>query len=138
MNRSPDRGPAGLKLLEYEMPGGWVVLAGRTDRDNDLLSIKLARPNDYWFHVKGLAGSHVVLRVPPAADPPGAILKAAAAIAAWHSKKRASRSVAVSYTRARFVTKPRGAPPGTVEIRKEKVLLVRPALPTAEDTEAPI
>ena len=55
-------------------------------------------------------------------------IAAAAAVAAWHSKKREARQVAVSATRARYVTKPRGAPAGTVTIRKEKVLMVRPAL----------
>ena len=54
---------------------------------------------------------------------------AAAAVAAWHSRKRESKQVAVSCTRARYVTKPRGAKPGTVEIRKDKVLKVRPAIP---------
>lgn len=117
------------KLYEYELPGGWIVIAGRGDQDNDHLSIKLAKPNDYWFHVRGMPGSHVILRVPSGQDPDKETIKAAAAVAAWHSKKRESNSVAVSCTQARYVTKPRGAKPGTVEIRKEKVLKVRPAVP---------
>ena len=117
------------KIWRYELPGGWVVLAGRNDQDNDYLSIKMAKANDYWFHVKGLPGSHVILQVPAGEEPDNGTVKAAAAVAAWHSKKRESKQVAVSCTRARFVTKPRGAQPGTVEIRKEKVLKVRPALP---------
>jgi predicted ribosome quality control (RQC) complex YloA/Tae2 family protein len=108
------------------------VLAGRNDRDNDHLSLKTAKANDYWFHVKGLPGSHVLLQVPAGTEPDRATLKAAAAVAAWHSRKREAKQVAVSYTRARFVTKPRGAKPGTVEIRKDKVLTVRPALPEDE------
>ncbi len=117
------------KLWQYELPGGWIVLAGRTDLDNDRLSIRLAKANDWWFHVRGLPGSHVILRVPAGEEPDNATVRAAAAVAAWHSRKRESREVAVSATRARYVTKPRGAKPGTVEIRKEKVLKVRPALP---------
>ena len=117
------------KLFSYELPGGWTVLAGRTDQDNDRLSLKIAKANDWWFHVKGLPGSHVVLQVPAGEEPDNATLKAAAAIAAWHSKKREARQVAVSCTQARYVTKPRGAKPGIVEIRKEKVLNVRPAVP---------
>jgi len=105
------------------------VLAGRNDQDNDTLSIKLAKPNDWWFHVRGMPGSHVLLRVPAGEEPDNATVKAAAAVAAWHSKKRESNMVAVSGTRARYVTKPRGAKPGTVEIRKEKVFKVRPAIP---------
>ena len=126
----PDRQPP--KLTEYELPGGWIVLAGHSDRDNDALSIKLANPNDWWFHVRGMPGSHVILRVPQGEEPDNATVKAAAAIAAWHSRKREAKQVGVSATRARFVTKPRGAKPGTVEIRKEKVLKVRPAIPSPE------
>ena len=117
------------RIWRYELPDGWIVLAGRNDQDNDQLSLKIAKANDYWFHVKGLPGSHVVLQVPAGEQPDNNTLKAAAAVAAWHSKKRESRQVAVSCTLARFVTKPRGAKPGTVEIRKEKVLKVRPAIP---------
>ncbi len=120
------------KLWQYELPGGWVVLAGRNDQDNDYLSIKMARANDYWFHVRGMPGSHVVLRVPDGQSPDNQTLKAAAAVAAWHSKKRESNSVPVSCTQAKNVSKPRGAKPGTVTIRKEKVLKVRPAIPAVE------
>lgn len=117
------------RLWRYTLPGGWIVLAGRTDQDNDRLSLKIARANDWWFHVRGLPGSHVVLQVPAGEEPDNETIKAAAAIAAWHSRKRESTQVSVSATRARFVTKPRGAPAGTVEIRKEKTLVVRPAVP---------
>ena len=124
-----DRRPPAPRLYEYVLPGGWVVLAGRTDEDNECLSLQLARPNDWWFHVRGLPGSHVVLRVPEDAEPDRATVRAAAAVAAWHSRKRAAREVAVSYTRARYVSKARGTPPGTVQIRRETVLMVRPQLP---------
>lgn len=114
-------------MIEYALPGGWTVLVGRTDADNDRLSLEIARPNDWWFHVRGMPGSHVVLRAREDAEPDRRTLERAAAIAAWHSKARAGGVVAVSCTRARYVSKPRGAKPGTVEIRKESVLKVRPA-----------
>lgn len=129
MSRPPRPEKVAPKIWRYELPDGWIVLAGRNDQDNDHLSLKIAKANDYWFHVKGLPGSHVVLQVSAGEQPANNILKAAAAIAAWHSKKRESKQVAVSCTQARYVTKPRGAKPGTVEIRKEKVLKVRPAIP---------
>jgi predicted ribosome quality control (RQC) complex YloA/Tae2 family protein len=120
------------RLYEYDLPGGWRVLAGRTDADNEHLSLRIAEPNDWWFHVRGTSGSHVVLRARPDEEPDRRTLERAAAIAAWHSKARTGGVVPVSCTLARHVTKPRGAPQGTVSIRKEKVLKVRPALPTAE------
>jgi predicted ribosome quality control (RQC) complex YloA/Tae2 family protein len=126
--------PAAPKMFEYRLPGDYQVLAGRTDSDNDQLSLKLARPNDWWFHVRGMPGSHVVLRAKPGQDPDRETLKRAAAIAAWHSKARAGGVVAVSGTQARFVTKPKGARPGTVQIRREMVFKVRPALPGQEGT----
>lgn len=125
------KGPVEPDLRRYELPGGWVVLVGKTDADNDRLSLKIARPHDWWFHVRGMPGSHVVLQVLEGEAPGADALKAAAAIAAWHSKAREGGVVAVSCTQARYVTKPRGAKPGTVEIRRETVLKVRPGLPAA-------
>ncbi len=128
-DRPGRRPPAPPALYEYDLPGGWQVLAGRTDADNDRLSLKIARANDWWFHVRGMPGSHVVLVARDDADPDRATLEAAAAIAAHHSKARSGGVVAVSCTRAKYVSKPRGAKPGTVSIRKETVLKVRPGLP---------
>jgi predicted ribosome quality control (RQC) complex YloA/Tae2 family protein len=124
---APYEAPGDLRV--FNLPGGWTVLAGKTDSANDRLSLKLAGPNDWWFHVRGMPGSHVLLRVPPGAEPQRAVLKQAAAIAAYHSKARTGGVVAVSGTRARFVTKPPGAKPGTVAIRRETIFKVRPALP---------
>jgi predicted ribosome quality control (RQC) complex YloA/Tae2 family protein len=120
-----------FRLIEYRLPGDWQVLVGRTDADNDHLSLRLARPSDWWFHVRGMPGSHVVLQSRPGAEPDRDTLKRAAAIAAYHSKARAAGMVAVSCTRVRYVTKPSGAPVGTVQIRKETVLKVRPTLAEA-------
>lgn len=120
------------RLYQYRLPGDWTVLAGRTDADNDALSITLAAPDDWWFHVRGVPGSHVVLRAKPGQDPDRETLRLAAAIAAYHSKARNAGVVPVACTQARYVTKPRGAKPGTVQIRKEALLKVRPALPAQD------
>jgi predicted ribosome quality control (RQC) complex YloA/Tae2 family protein len=121
-NRQPD-------AYEYELPGGYQVLAGKTDAENDFLSIKFAAPNDYWFHVRGMPGSHVILSLGEKEEPAKDIIKQAAAVAAYHSKARSGGVVPVSCTRAKHVTKSRGDKPGTVHIRKEIVLKVRPAVP---------
>lgn len=123
------------RLLHYTLPGGWTVLVGRTDADNDQLSLHIAKPNDWWFHIRGMPGSHVVLLARSGADPDRATLKRAAAIAAYHSKARTAGLVAVSCTRARYVTKPRDAPAGTVHIRKETVLKVRPEVSQVTATD---
>jgi predicted ribosome quality control (RQC) complex YloA/Tae2 family protein len=115
--------------FEYTLPGGWIILAGRTDADNERLSLRVARADDWWFHIRGMPGSHVILQGPPGEEADRETLKRAAAVAAYHSKAREGGDVAVSCTRARYVTKPSGAKVGTVQIRKESVLKVRPAIP---------
>ncbi len=117
-----------IKAWEYTLPGGFRVLAGKTDADDDRLSIKMARANDYWFHVKGMPGSHVVLFVEDV-EPDRKTLEGAAAIAAYHSKARGGGTTPVSMTLGQYVSKPRGAKPGTVQIRKEKTLKVKPGIP---------
>jgi predicted ribosome quality control (RQC) complex YloA/Tae2 family protein len=121
--------PAQPEVWTYTLPGGWMVRAGKSDLDNDLLSLRCARPKDLWFHVHGVPGSHVLLSVPEGEVPSAAIVKQAAAVAAWHSKARQAGVVPVSCTEARNVSKPRGAKPGSVVICREKTIKVRPALP---------
>src|SRR5262249_48027553 len=120
-----------VRVFEYALSGGWKVLAGRTDEDNDRLSLKIARANDWWFHVHGMPGSHVILAGADGEEPDRQTLKAAAAIAAYHSKAREAGVVPVSCTQAKNVSKPHGAKPGTVTIRKEIVLKVRPSIADA-------
>ncbi|MFC1494095.1 NFACT RNA binding domain-containing protein [Thermodesulfobacteriota bacterium] len=116
-------------IIEYTLSGGWTVLAGKTDADNDYLSLKMAKPNDYWFHVRGMPGSHVVLRGKKGEDPGKSVLKEAASIAAYHSKAKNGGVTPVSCTQAKYVSKPGGTKSGTVTIRKESVLKVRPGIP---------
>ena len=120
------------RMWQYTLSDGSRVMAGKTDADNDRLSLQVAAPNDWWFHVRGMPGSHVILKVGARREAGRDILKQAAAIAAYHSKARNGGVVTVSATRARYVSKPRGAKPGSVRIRKEQVLKVRPALPQTE------
>ncbi|MBN2706602.1 MAG: DUF814 domain-containing protein [Deltaproteobacteria bacterium] len=123
--------PEKPKFYEYRPAAGWLILAGRSDRDNDYLSLKVARPQDWWFHVRGMPGSHVLLQAldQNQGEPERRLLEQAAAVAAWHSKARNGGVVAVSGCKAGMVGKPRGAKPGTVSVRRETVFKVRPALP---------
>ena len=121
---------AQLDAWEHQLDGGWTVLAGRTDRDKRPVEPARRAAERLWFHVKGMPGSHVVLRT-EGRDPDRTTLEAAAAVAAYYSKARSGGVVAVNGCLARFVSKPRGAKPGTVEIRKDRVFKVRPRLPDA-------
>ena len=123
------RQPPPTVVYQYELSEGWIAQAGRTDADNDRLSLALAAPDDWWFHAHGFPGSHVLLRARPGLEPSRDVLKEAAAIAAYHSKAREAGVVPVVATLARHVSKPKDAKAGTVTIRKELILKVRPGLP---------
>lgn len=122
----PRAQPLPSDVVQYRLPGGWTVLAGKTDDANEYLSLTLARPNDLWFHIHGMSGSHVLLRARTGAAPDRSTIDCAAGIAAYHSKARSAGTVSVSCTEARHVAKPRGAKRGTVTIKQEKMLKVRP------------
>ena len=117
---------AGGKIIEYQLPGDWTLLVGGSAGDNDYLSTELAEPDDWWFHVDGVPGAHVLLRARPDQEPSRETLEQAAAVAAYHSKARSAGTVPVHCTRARYVSKARGADAGTVEVARGKTLKVRP------------
>ncbi len=109
---------------------GYEVLIGKGDAENDELTFALAAPEDFWLHVAGgVPGSHIVVRNPEKRDAlPRAVLARAAELAAWHSKARAARRVDVHLCRVADVSKPRGAPPGQVELRRwERMRVCRDA-----------
>lgn len=98
---------------------GFEILVGQSARDNDRLTFSVADPQDLWLHVAGTPGSHVLIRNPTSADVPRPVVKRAAELAAFHSKARAAGGkVPVHVCRACDVRKPRGARPGTVELRR--------------------
>jgi predicted ribosome quality control (RQC) complex YloA/Tae2 family protein len=121
----PSPGRAGWLTLELE---GYEILVGRSARDNDELTFRVARPRDLWLHAAGHAGSHVVIRLPDGADgAPRSVIEKAAALAAWHSKARNARGkVEVHLCRAADIRKPRGAAAGSVELRRWEAVKVYP------------
>ncbi len=129
--RSTDKHAAAPSLFRvFRVAGGFEVWAGKSSENNDLLTTKHARPNDWWFHARGSSGSHVILRVGTGKGTPGRqALEEAAAIAAYYSKMKHARNVPVVMTLRKYVRKPKGAPPGTVVVEREKLLFVQPGLP---------
>jgi predicted ribosome quality control (RQC) complex YloA/Tae2 family protein len=121
------------RRLEVE---GFAVLVGKGDAENDRLTFEIADPRDWWLHVAGHSGSHVVVRNPDElAALPRPVLERAAELAAWHSKARGTGKVEVHVCRVADVSKPRGAPPGTVRLRRWTGLRVYPREQDAEDTK---
>ena len=123
--------PPTVSFWKYDLGGGWEAWAGKTAEDNDLLSLRVAAPEDFWFHICGMSGSHVLLKAvsDDAGESTRELREKAAAVAAYHSKARNAGNVSVSCTRAKFVGKPTGAHAGLVEIRQETNLKVKPSIP---------
>jgi len=115
----------GYRAVEIE---GFDVLVGKGDLENDRLTFTIAEPRDFWFHVAGPAGSHVVVRNPLDLDElPRAVIERAAELAAWHSKARGSRGkVEVHVCRVADVRKPRGFDAGQVALRRWDSIRVYP------------
>ncbi len=115
----------GFRAVECE---GFEILVGKGDEENDRLTFGLAEFRDFWLHVSGPAGSHVVVRNPSNLDElPRAVLERAAELAAWHSKARGARGkVEVHVCRVGDVRKPRGFPPGQVLLKRWDVVKVYP------------
>lgn len=118
--------------VRWTLPGGWILMAGRSGAENDFLTTRIARPEDLWFHVANLPGSHVVLRSPDgrgSTPPPEPLVERAASLAAWLSRARAQASVEVRYTERKRVRKPRKAPAGSVVMDQSRSILVKPTPP---------
>lgn len=124
----------GYRALEI---GGFEVLVGKGDRDNDHLTFAVAEPLDFWLHVAGFAGSHVVVRNPERLpELPREVLERAAELAAFHSKARGARGkLEVHVCRVADVKKRRGAPAGEVQLKRWDALRVYAREPTAPDPD---
>lgn len=108
---------------------GYELWIGKNASSNDELTSR-AHKEDVWMHARGYPGSHLVIRMNRSREnPPREILMKAASYAAYYSQARGSSMVPVSYTRKKFVRKPKGADPGQVVMDREDVLLVAPEKP---------
>ncbi len=122
------------RFRRFEVAGGIEVYAGKNAANNDELTVRFARPNDYWLHARGTSGSHVVMRWNDTkTKPPKDALRQAASIAAYYSGARGAKMVPVAYTLKKHVRKPRGAAPGAVVMEREEVIMAEPRLPAGEE-----
>lgn len=121
---TPDRS----KPLRFLSTEGFAILVGRNARQNEIVTFDEAGPDDLWLHVRNVPGSHVVIRNggQPVSEE---TTQAAAQLAAYYSRLRNERGVAVAVTRRRFVSRAPGGRPGLVHMRNEETLLVEGVLP---------
>lgn len=121
IRKRPEKGKGKTKNppLHYRTQDGYDIYVGRNNLQNEELTHKFATGNDWWFHAKGVPGSHVVVKASfenPATewDMPDEVFEAAAALAAIYSKNKDQEKVEVDYLRKKHVKRPAGGEAGFV------------------------
>lgn len=116
---------AASKPMHFVSSTGADIYVGKNNRQNDELTLRFASPNDIWMHTKNIPGSHVIVK--GASEQDTATMTEAALLAAYYSRARGSKNVAVDYTPRKYVKKPAGAKPGMVIYTTNKTAYVTPS-----------
>lgn len=102
------------KPFHYISSDGFHMYVGKNNFQNDELTFKFATGNDWWFHAKGMSGSHVIVKVEGADELPDRTFEEAGRLAAYYSKGREQEKVEIDYIQKKHIKKPAGAAPGFV------------------------
>lgn len=117
-------------FLEYRTSGGYKVICGKNNMQNEQITFKMAEKTDYWFHAKNVPGSHVLMMC-AGEEPDAKDFTEAAEIAALNSKAE-GENIAVDYTYAKNVKKPPSSKPGFVIYHTNWTAYVTPDKERAE------
>ena len=109
----------------YHARSGREIWVGRSAKDNDTLTFRIARGNDFWLHVRGRPGAHVVIPSRESSPDLETLLEAGR-LALKHSGFKRGEKAEVAYTRAKYVRKVKGRP-GMVTISQERSLWIESA-----------
>ena len=101
------------KPFHYLSSDGYHIYVGKNNYQNEELTFKFASGNDWWFHAKGMPGSHVVVKS-NGEELPDRVFEEAGRLAAYYSQARGQEKAEIDYTLKRNVKKPNGSKPGFV------------------------
>lgn len=113
------------KPFHYVSSDGYDIYVGKNNYQNDELTFKFATGNDWWFHAKGMPGSHVVVKANNE-ELPDRTFEEAGMLAGYYSKGRNSEKVEIDYLQKKNVKKPGGAAPGFVVYYTNYSLTIHP------------
>ena len=113
------------KPFHYISSDGFDIFVGKNNFQNDELTFKQATGNDWWFHAKKMAGSHVIVKTPDG-ELPDRTFEEAGRLAAYYSKGRTAPKVEIDYIQKKHVKKPGGAKPGFVVYYTNYSLMAEP------------
>lgn len=111
--KQKDRKPAKSKPFHYLSSDGFHMYVGKNNFQNEELTLKFANGNDWWFHAKEHAGSHVIVKT-EGKDLPDRTFEEAARLAAYYSKAREQEKAEIDYIQKKHIKKPNGSKPGYV------------------------
>ncbi len=101
------------KPYHYRSGDGFDIYVGKNNFQNDELTFQFASGSDWWFHAKGVPGSHVIVKT-NGQELPDRTFEEAGRLAAYYSKNRGSDKVEIDYIQKKQVKKPNGGKPGFV------------------------
>lgn len=111
--------------LHFRSSDGFDIYVGKNNYQNEELTFKVASGSDWWFHAKGMPGSHVIVKA-NGQELPDRCFEEAAALAAYYSKGRDQDKVEIDYLQRRNVKKVNGAPPGFVIYHSNWSMMAKP------------
>jgi predicted ribosome quality control (RQC) complex YloA/Tae2 family protein len=118
--------------FHYLSSDGFHIYVGKNNFQNEDLIFKIADGNDWWFHAKGLPGSHVIVKT-EGRELPDRVYEEAGSLAAYYSKGRGQEKVEIDYTERKNIKKPNGSKPGFVVYYTNYSLVVRPEIGGVEE-----
>lgn len=110
----------------YISSDGYDIYVGKNNYQNEELTFKVATGNDWWFHAKGIPGSHVILKSNNEEELPDRVYEEAASLAAFYSKAKDADKVEVDYIQKKNIKKVAGAAPGFVIYHSNWSMVVTP------------
>ncbi|MDO4764453.1 MAG: NFACT RNA binding domain-containing protein [Eubacteriales bacterium] len=116
-----------LPPYHYVSEEGFHFYVGRNNEQNEELALRFANNNDWWFHVKGIPGSHVIVKL-TGTELSDKGFEQAAALAAYYSKGREQKKVEVDYTKVKELNKPNGSPLGYVIYHQNYSMVIHPSI----------
>ena len=114
------------KPFHYISSDGYHMYVGKNNFQNEELTFKFATGNDWWFHAKGVPGSHVIVKTEGADDMPDATFEEAGRLAAYYSQSRDNEKVEIDYIQKKHIKKPKGGKPGFVVYYTNYSLMIDP------------
>lgn len=124
-NRSAKKEKSKSKPFHYRSSLGYDIYVGKNNYQNDELSFKVATGNDWWFHAKGMPGSHVIVKANNE-ELPDSVFEEAGRLAGFYSKGRENEKIEIDYLQKKNLKKPSGAAPGFVVYYTNYSLVIEP------------